>query len=117
MEDRDIKTPGRTDYSSTATPAGYVCATCGACGVKLWRLYQTYLTHQELACAVCAAAAEGCSITDIDADGKRTATSAYHTPNPRRRTDQIGWRMPAVPTEAGETYWGYTSVPAAGVAW
>jgi hypothetical protein len=29
--------------------------------------------------------------------------------------DQIGYRIPAVPV--GDTFWGYSSVPAAGVAW
>lgn len=33
------------------------------------------------------------------------------------KTDQIGWRIPAVPTEANDTYWGYTSVPEPGVQW
>jgi hypothetical protein len=117
MEDKDIKTPGPTDYASAAVPAGYVCGTCGASGVKLWRLYQTFLSHQELACAGCAAAAEGCSIADIDADGRRMETGAGFAPDPKYRTDQIGWRIPAVPTEEGDTYWGYTSVPPAGVTW
>ncbi len=31
--------------------------------------------------------------------------------------DQIGWLVPAVPTKEGDTYWGYTSVPQAGVKW
>lgn len=29
----------------------------------------------------------------------------------------IGWLVAAVPTEDGETFWGYTSVPQAGVNW
>lgn len=109
--------PGPTDYGGVATPENYVCARCGVKGIKLWRLYQTFLNHQELTCAVCAAAAEGCSIADIDAEGKRTDTSAYQVPDPRYRTDSIGWRIPAVPTEAGDTYWGYSAVPPAGVTW
>jgi hypothetical protein len=32
-------------------------------------------------------------------------------------SDQIGWLVPAVPTEEGDTYWGYTSVPSAGCVW
>lgn len=117
MAHKDVKTPGPTAYASAATPTGYVCGTCGASGVKLWRLYQTFLSHQELACARCAAVAEGCSIADIDADGKRMLTGDGFAPNPKIRTDQIGWRVPAVPTEEGDTYWGYTSVPPDGVAW
>lgn len=33
------------------------------------------------------------------------------------RCDQIGWLVPAVPTEEGDTYWGYTSVPQPGCDW
>ena len=29
----------------------------------------------------------------------------------------IGWLVPAVPTEEGNTFWGYTSVPYQGVYW
>ncbi len=85
-------------YAST-TPAGYVCSHCGAMGCKLWRLYQTFLEHQELTCLACTEKAEN---------------------NSTARTDDktnIGWRVAAVPTENGETFWGYTSTPAAGVAW
>jgi hypothetical protein len=109
--------PGATDYASTVTPEGYVCGVCGASGVKLWRRYQTFLNHQELTCAVCSAKAEGKNIEDIDADGKYTESIGNNNTTSRYRCDQIGWRVPAVPDEEGETYWGYTSVPPAGVAW
>ena len=42
---------------------------------------------------------------------------AVETMTQRIRTNQIGWRVPAVPTEDGETYWGYTSVPQPGCDW
>ena len=32
-------------------------------------------------------------------------------------TDQIGWLVPAVPSEEGDTFWGYMSVPQAGCDW
>lgn len=32
-------------------------------------------------------------------------------------TDQIGWMVPAIPTEEGDTFWGYSSVPEAGIRW
>ena len=116
--------PGPTDYTSTTTPEGYVCRDCGTTGVKLWRLYNTFLNHQKLLCAVCAAKLEGENIDDIDADGRHTTRlemyqdedndkpSVHHV-----RGDQIGNMIPAVPDEEGETYWGYTSVPTAGVDW
>jgi len=34
----------------------------------------------------------------------------------RDRTDQIGWLVPAVPTEDG-SFWGYTSVPPEACEW
>jgi len=97
-------------YLNGQIPADYVCAKCGAKGVKLWRLYQTFLEHQELACAKCAAEAEGKDIGDIDADGRSSTKFGD-------RTDSIGWRVPAVPTEEMDTYWGYTSVPQPGCEW
>ncbi|PLX25961.1 hypothetical protein C0580_00915, partial [Candidatus Parcubacteria bacterium] len=48
--------------------------------------------------------------SDIDEEGLRD--SEYGG-----RTDQIGWRVPAIPTEGFYTYWGYTSVPGPGVEW
>lgn len=29
----------------------------------------------------------------------------------------IGWLVAAIPTEDGETYWGFTSVPQEGANW
>lgn len=83
-----------------AIPAGYVCSTCGATGCRLWRLYQTFLEHQELTCFACT--------EKIEPPAGHAYTSDSHA---------IGWRVAAVPTEDGETFWGYTSVPDAGVAW
>lgn len=97
------------DYGTAVTPPGYRCGTCDAAGVKLWREYNTFLDHQSLRCATCAAADQGKDVSGIGPDG--TYPSEYG------RTDQIGWYVPAVPTEANDTYWGYTSVPEAGVRW
>jgi hypothetical protein len=83
------------DYSAPP-PATYRCHRCGVGGVKLWRGYAS--SFVELTCVACTEIEEGrtCGLPD---------------------TDQIGFRVPAVPTEGGETYWGYTSVPDDGVAW
>lgn len=87
-------------------PADYKCERCKAHGVKLWREYQTMCPT--LLCGPCAMAAQkkGGVLGD---DGRREDDGV--------RTDQIGWYVPAVPDEEGVGYWGYTSVPDAGVAW
>lgn len=95
------------NYSSTTTPPEYKCGDCGTTGVKLWREYQTM--QPNLFCAHCAAKDQGKSISGIDANGMR--------PSDLDQTDQIGWLVPAVPDEEGVGYWGYTSVPEAGVNW
>jgi hypothetical protein len=35
----------------------------------------------------------------------------------QERSDQIGWYVPAIPDMEGVGYWGYTSVPQAGIDW
>lgn len=93
-------------------PAGYTCGSCGAHGVKLWREYQTFVDYQHLYCAKCAVAKDGRG-GEVDEHGKWCAPDAKS----QFKTDQIGWRVPAVPTVDGKTFWGYTSVPRDGVAW
>jgi hypothetical protein len=95
-------------YSNPVPPADYKCGNCGATGVKLWREYQTM--QPGLFCAKCAAKHEHKSIKSINAAGMRITRLGG-------RTDQIGWLVPAVPDEEGLGYWGYTSVPQAGVEW
>lgn len=103
------------DYTQSGTPDGYACANCGRTGIKLWRQYQTVAPR--LLCAICASIDQGITHRgaehklDFDADGKRTIWRTGE------RTDQIVSYVPAVPDEEGEGYWGYTSVPDAGVAW
>lgn len=83
----------------------YKCSECGARGVKLWRQYNTMADNLELLCLRCSEKDQGKELGD---------------------SDQIGWLVPAVPTELpnadgcipkGETFWGYTSVPGWGVKW
>lgn len=95
------------DYSKLTTPDSYVCGNCGARGVKLWRLYQDM--QPDLRCADCAAEEQHKTIKTLDETGKILS--------PTGRTDQIGWRIPAVPLADMDGYWGYTSVPEAGVRW
>jgi hypothetical protein len=112
---------GHIDYSRVDVPADYHCDRCKAHGVKLWRLYQTFLEHQELTCCNCAGRLESRDVSSIDADGRRDFDPMFDANGKvisgGWRTDQIGWRIPAVPTEEGDTYWGYTSVPQAGLEW
>lgn len=97
------------DYSKLGVaPEEYRCCNCNVSNVKLWREYQTI--HPLLFCASCAAINQHTSIADIDANGKRTDDLGA-------RTDQIGNLVPAVPDEEGVGYWGYSSVPQAGVDW
>jgi hypothetical protein len=98
-------------YSSKKAPEDYCCSNCGASGVKLWRQYQTFLDHIKLFCAACACESQG-KENLVDSDGMRPSDLGNGM-----KTDQIGWLVPAVPTEDGENYWGYTSVPKAGVKW
>lgn len=101
---------GPVDYASTTTPSGYHCHTCGRHGCKLWREYQTLADYTELVCCDCAGKSQNKDVSNIDNRGVRI--DAHGCP-----TDSIGWRIPAVPTEDGSTFWGYTSVPQAGCDW
>ena len=83
-------------YSNT--PEGYVCSKCGISGVRLYRQYQCLASEVYLLCRACA----------IKEQKEDPDTKDEH---------QIGWLVAAVPTEDGETYWGFTSVPQAGVEW
>ena len=81
-------------------PTEYRCGGCDAFGVRLYRDYQTFMAHQRLLCTACAETA-GSEPREVD---------PVHP-------DQIGWMVAAVPTEDGSTFWGFTSVPDAGVKW
>lgn len=97
-------------YQDAKTPKHYRCSVCGAKQVKLWRQYQTVADAIELHCCTCAAKDQDRDISDIDQDG-------LYTGSYEMRSDQIGGLVPAIPTEDGRTYWGYTSVPSLGILW
>ncbi|MDQ5883543.1 MAG: hypothetical protein QG654_457 [Patescibacteria group bacterium] len=98
------------DYSKVEVPPSYTCRNCGATNCKLWRDFQDPLEYQTLLCAKCAAREQGKDIASIDANGMRDSTVSG-------RTDQIGWRIPAVPTESNNTFWEYNQCPQAGCEW
>ncbi len=97
------------DYAGLTTPSSYTCGECGRAGVKLWRDYEITLHHQSLLCADCTAKAQRKDISSMGQDGIWTSDQVS--------TDQIGWRVPAVPTAANDGFWGYTSVPDDACAW
>jgi hypothetical protein len=97
------------DYSKVETPLDYVCSVCGAKNVKLWRGYMACTDHIKLHCARCAALVGNEDISDIDDNGMHTGKNS--------RTDQIGNYIPAVPPETIFSFWGYTTVPIAGILW
>ena len=75
----------------------YTCGGCGATGVRLWRRWNTFVSHQSLTCMTCS-----------ELDQSATMMEGH---------DQIGSRIPAVPTEENDTFWGYSSVPDDAVQW
>jgi len=95
-------------YATGDVPSNYRCSKCDAHRCKLWRQYQTFADNIRLMCGTCALA-----------DQKKTGPidEAGYREGRHGRTDQIGWLVPAVPDEENATFWGYTSVPAEGVAW
>lgn len=140
----DMSNFGKVDYKEPVTPPGYKCAKCGVTGVKLWRDYQKFLNYQSLLCLKCACEEQEKIRTPTE-DGAALYTDTIHhwfrtdnmpaghwhgydpakgpppeaveTKSEKERTDQIGWRVPAVPTQEGDTFWGYTSVPEDGCDW
>lgn len=81
----------------------YACDKCGARDLKLWRHHaHAPEPGPNLLCAACLA--PGVEVSD---EGK--AHDKYHY------TDQIAGWVPAVPV--GDTFWGYSSVPAVDVEW
>jgi hypothetical protein len=100
-------------YKKHEVPSSYKCGSCGAHGCKLWRDYQSFLNDQVLRCVTCAGTNQDKDVSDVDELGRLGCS----TISPQSRTDQIGWLVPAVPTEENDTFWGYTSVPMWGVVW
>lgn len=99
-------------YLKDADLSSYVCSSCGASKCKLWRPYQSF--DVTLLCAMCAGINQEKDISTLDSLGKIDGDLCG-------KTDQIGWYIPAVPTEEYspdyKAYWGYTAVPGPGVDW
>lgn len=95
-------------YRTNITPEKYKCSKCSSSNIKLWRQYQTFADNIELLCGSCALKDQN-KTGPIDDNGRIKGEYGF--------TDQIGWLVPAVPTEDGDTFWGYTSVPSSGCRW
>ena len=104
---------GPIDYASATAPKKYRCTTCGVHGCKLWREYQVFADHTELVCCDCAGKSQDKDVSAIDSEG----CSPFDPKYPNMRHSSIGWRVPAIPTEEGDTFWGFTSSPGPAVAW
>jgi hypothetical protein len=120
---------GPVPYDGPPPPA-YKCGECGVAGVKLWRDYNAFLSYQTLRCCDCAIREqnnEERAFTVQISDGNGVVVGTQYSRKsplysldqngPELGGDQIGWRVPAVPTEDGMTMWGYTAVPDVGVHW
>jgi hypothetical protein len=94
------------NYLNNYTPDDYRCSRCNIRNVKLWR--ESYSFTIVLLCVTCTCITQNKNI-DIDVDGMYQSRCG--------RTDQIGWYLPAVPTEDERSYWGYTSVPEIACSW
>lgn len=95
------------NYLNNYCPPDYRCGRCGAAKVKLWRDGGSFFSIT-LMCATCACITQGKNV-DVDSDGMNKGKYG--------RSDQIGWFVPAVPTEDERGYWGYTSVPEQACVW
>jgi hypothetical protein len=90
-------------------PDWYTCSICGASGVKLWRDYESFSTR--LRCAHCAGEDQKRDVSAMTVDGRISGLRG-------QLTDTIGWCVPAIPVPGDSVgFWGYTSVPQAGVEW
>lgn len=97
----------RVNYSKVA-PSDYRCSDCGTARCKLWRQDNMPASEIRLLCVACACKDQD-KPDNVAPDGRHSTRFGY--------TDQIGSLIPAVPIEDGSSYWGYGSVPQAGVDW
>jgi hypothetical protein len=99
---------GPFSYDSLDAPNGYACMKCGAHGVRLWRDYNCFVEHQTLTCFPCTL-----EIREVQRGDDPYKIGRPYTPD----SHEIKGQVAAVPTEEGDSFWGYTSVPTAGCAW
>lgn len=115
MAEAAVRAARRRDPAEVAAH-GYQCTKCGAAGVKLWilttwRAYNRCLDNQTLYCLRCAedwyAENNGGARIDLSWEGLSSFGGL----------DTIERLVAAVPTEDGDTFWGYTAIPPDRFAW
>jgi|SRR6185295_5247290 len=94
-------------YEPGQLPHGYVCGNCMTSGCKLWR--ESATSAPQLRCCDCAAKQCKRDIAGLDETGRY--------PGKFGMTDQIGWFVPAVPSPNNLSFYTYTGVPDAAIAW
>lgn len=100
---------GPVDFGGDAPPPpGYRCLLCGASGVRLWREYNCIATAITLHCFDCAILKNGGTEKQY-----RFERGEHYTPD----DSEIAGLVAAIPTAEGDTFWGYSSVPAEGCVW
>ena len=97
-------------YLTTQVPEDYKCNICEGSGIKLWRDYRSFSVSGSLLCAAC-------GLKEENIEGPVNSEGKVQAKDDPLYTDQIGYLVPAIPDEKGTGYWGYTSVPQAGVLW
>jgi hypothetical protein len=113
MKKQNIKvTPFKYAQHRGFAPHGYSCGGCGATHVKLWREYNTCLDFQTLYCMKCV-----CEVNKKPVPKTLSDNCGEFGPSDQLEHPKAGSLVPAIPTEDGSNYWGYTSVPIMGVVW
>ena len=101
------------DYSLRKVPSWYKCKVCEKTGAKLWRTLSTFLVDTTLLCVDCAIDRSGLhngeDYSTMTEEGEHRGVTGF--------TDQLPFGVAAIPTEQGDTFWGYTSTPGDGVDW
>lgn len=85
----------------------YSCDNCGSSGLKLWRDYNAFLSHQTLTCVPCL-------MKSFDPSKDRSELDEYRVLDDSGNFTfsggtEINGKIPAVLTEDGTTFYGFTS--------
>jgi len=93
----------------------YACQRCGAIDCKLWRPYSTFDIRLKCLDCACMTADPSAPIdaSQYGADGSKPKpglAESAELPYLFRRSWEIEWYIPAVPSASG-SYWGYGAIP------
>lgn len=105
------------DYKKGAPP-DYFCSECKSHGVKLWRQYQVSESAVDLLCGKCGIKNQTKKGPDACVpENEEIINEKGYWVGEYGSTCTIGWLVPAIPEECGDSYWGYTAIPKAGAQW